>query len=115
LVCSVSATAGVWGFLINSEIHQYIKDRPALRACQVDIAQIDHPTFLDRDSYADCAGLKDDFALQSIYAQLASEPSRKKGQLTPAERSRVMAAVQNAPTINEVQREQIIAALSSQP
>jgi hypothetical protein len=44
------------GFLINTGVHEYIRKRPDLLACQVTIKATDY-TFLDHDSYIDCVDL----------------------------------------------------------
>ena len=115
IVAHVSASDGVWGFLINSEIHPFVASRPRLLACQVSIDVADHLNFLDYDSYADCSEVKDAISLQDVYTQLAAEKSRMKGHLSRDEVNRVRAAVQIAPKISVAQREIILAALPVQP
>jgi len=41
------------GFLINTEIHPFIKRSTELLKCQIQINKSDYP-FLDHDSYIDC-------------------------------------------------------------
>lgn len=44
------------GFLINSNIHKYIQNRPDLLICQAIIEESNHKC-LSRDSYVDCIDL----------------------------------------------------------
>lgn len=44
------------GFLINSNIHKYIRNRPELLICQASIEEANHKC-LSRDSYVDCTDL----------------------------------------------------------
>jgi hypothetical protein len=55
-VAVVCLNPNPYGFLINSKISQFIKDRPALLSSQVAIA-VQRYGFLDHDSYIDCARL----------------------------------------------------------
>lgn len=41
------------GFLINSQVNEFVKNRPSLLRCEVKILQQDH-AFLSYDSYVDC-------------------------------------------------------------
>ena len=115
IVAHVSASDGVWGFLINSEIHPFVASRPRMLACQVGMAKADHLDFLRHDSYVDCCEVKDAISLQNVYTQLAADKSRMKGHLTGDEANRVRAAVEIAPKISIAQREVILAALPVQP
>lgn len=44
------------GFLINSQINQYVQSRPKLMPCEVKIEQHEHQ-FLSHDSFVDCRDL----------------------------------------------------------
>lgn len=42
-------------FMINSEINDYIKEKPHLYECQIDVPYEDHKAFLQHDSIANCS------------------------------------------------------------
>lgn len=84
-------------FLINSEIHPYIKVRPELNQCQVSIKKNDH-IFLDHDSYIDCIDVKE-LVLEEIESQLLIDMSRIKGIITQQVVDDIIKAVEAAKTI----------------
>jgi hypothetical protein len=45
-----------WGFFINTDIRQFVRNRPELLACQVSIKASSHKC-LNHDSYVDCTEL----------------------------------------------------------
>ena len=84
-------------FLINSEIHPFIKKRSELNQCQVSLKQNDH-NFLDHDSFIDCIDVKE-FHLEEIENQILVDMSRIKGTANQQVIDNIIAAVKTTKTI----------------
>lgn len=98
--------------IINSEIHQYIQNRPELLACQVDVPQIDH-SFLDWDSVVCCVDAKDAIKLNDLKEAITSRYTEVfKGRLQDYCIRGVIEAVGNSPTISKGNKRMIIEALN---
>ena len=85
------------GFLINSSIHKYIQNRPALLASQAVIEQSNHKC-LSRDSYVDCVDL---------YEFEDTELVEDDGPINEQAMIRIKEAVDNSKTI-EVRYKKLI-------
>lgn len=101
-------------FVINSEINPYILKNPELLGCQVDIPQVDHP-FLNHDSFVNCVQTHAAFNLNGIKAQIAANYTQHfRGRLQDYCIRNVIAAVEDAPTMEPRMIKMITAALNSQ-
>ena len=80
------------GFLINSNIHPYLKKRRNLLAAQIPISAIDYG-FLDHDSYINCAELFQ-FEMSELkrYLQIIDNRTKKE----------IKKAVANSDTIERI-------------
>lgn len=97
-------------FLINSEIHPYIKKRVELNHCQVSINQSDH-NFLSHDSFIDCTDVKD-LRLEDVETQVLADMSRIKGMTNQHVIDDIKAAVKTAKTIIPRYKKWILDSLS---
>jgi len=97
-------------FIINSNVHEYIKQRKYLLHCQDEITASDYP-FLKHDSYINCAKVIKHFDRQLIEEQLLDDLNRIKGELKPDTRNEIIRAVDNAKTISPKHKELIMNAL----
>jgi hypothetical protein len=68
-------------FVINSQINDFISNRPHLRRCQVSIKSGDYK-FLTHDSFINCTEAKDDFDYSDIEIQLLNDMTRIRGPLS---------------------------------
>lgn len=100
-------------FIVNSDINQFILNRPDLLKCQVSIDAASH-NFLDRDSHVACDKVwpvrRDD-----VIRALMADPSGIKGDISPDVRVQIIAAVKFAKTLDKDKKGKIMAALDSQP
>lgn len=77
------------GFVINSELKDYARNRPHLLPCYADIARAEHP-FLHHNSVVDCTRA---FSI----AQASFEPGSFRQSLSPAGIATVKAAILACP------------------
>jgi len=94
----VSVESETVTFVINSEIGNYLKARPALLKCQVGMDVATHP-FMTHDSHVDCSRARS-YPKQQVIAQLIAEPSWVLGDITADLRSQVVAAIKSSPTLS---------------
>ncbi|CAD5949645.1 hypothetical protein [Planktothrix agardhii] len=78
-----------YGFLINSKINKYLKNRPYLLCCEAEIIAIEHD-FLDYNSYVDC---------REAFPFKADELIISKGFLSAAGQAEVIKAVGLCPVL----------------
>jgi hypothetical protein len=107
LVCADTALM----FIVNSRIHPYIQNRPALRRSQICLRSTDYD-FLPHDSYADCSKVIDELDLTQISAQVNNDLARIKGEITDATKEEIIRVVDNASTIAEDHKRAILSALN---
>ena len=78
-------------FIINSKIPPFAERRPDLHKCQVKLSASDY-SFLDHDSFVDCAKVIDHFDESEIRRQVIEdvgrESSRKPGGLNAPDEQR---------------------------
>lgn len=96
--------------LINSEITSYAQERPYLLNCQVLISASEY-SFLDHDSYIDCANVIDHFDCRKVESELLDNLDRIKGNLSATTRADLLTAVQGARTISPYHKRLIVNAL----
>jgi hypothetical protein len=89
-----------YGFLINSKVNKYIKDRPYLLCCEAEIIVREH-NFLDYNSYVDC---------RKAFPFNASDliNSNSKGFLSDAGQAEVIQAVRLCPVLEQTHKNIIL-------
>jgi hypothetical protein len=97
-------------FIVNSETHPFIANRPHLAKCQVTIDAAKHP-FLQYDSQIACHEV---LALKrsEVIRELTGNISGIKGQVSQAVREQILAAVKFAATLSADEKQAVIEALS---
>jgi len=93
------------GFLINSVIHRYIKNRPELYICQAFIEKANHKC-LSRNSYVDCIDL---------YKFKDVELTEDYGSISKRAVARIKRAVSNSKTIEKRYKKLILGKPKSSP
>jgi hypothetical protein len=98
-------------FLVNSVIHPFILSKPNLLQCQVSIDAENHD-FLDYDSHIACHEI---FTIkrEDVIRALMVDPSSIKGDISPAIRDQIKAAVKIAKTIDKDKKQRIISSLEN--
>lgn len=96
-------------FVVNTDINQFILDRPALLQCQVTIYAASHP-FLDHDSNVACHEVVP-LKREDVIRALMDDPLEVKGEISDDVRAQILAAVKIAKTIDKEKKNKIIAGL----
>ncbi len=99
-------------FIVNSEINTFIQNRPQLLQCQVIIDVTNH-IFLNADSHVACHEVWP-IKREEVIRELIQNPSSIKGKISLDVRSRIIAAVKSAKTIDKDKKNRIVGALSSE-
>lgn len=86
------------GFFINSEILNYIRNRPALIECEAPILARHH-SFLHHDSYVDCT---------QIYPYTLAELTDSKGLLNDSAQQTVITAVTKCTVLARIHKKRIL-------
>src|SRR5690349_122232 len=84
--------------VINSEINQFIRTRPALLRCQVRMHAAGHP-FMDHDSHIDCSRVRS-FLTEEVIADLMSRPEWILGNATDGCCDDIAAALKASETLS---------------
>jgi hypothetical protein len=87
VVAYVSKNA--WGFLINSEVSKWLRERPKLLVCEAVILAAEHRC-LKRDSYADC---------QIIYEFFGWELRNHEGVISRQAKINILQSIKGCPTL----------------
>lgn len=95
--------------VINSEISQFIRNRPALLRCQVVMRGAQH-AFMDHDSHIDCSRIRS-FLTDEIVADLMSRPEWILGDASSDCRVDIMAGIKATETLSVAEVEKICIAL----
>ena len=100
-------------FIINSEIHPYIRNNPDLLADQVDIPQADH-SFLSHDSILNCIQAHQTFNISHLQQALLSDFSQiYKGNLRPYVLRNVIDVIEKSVNLPPITKKQIITAIKA--
>jgi hypothetical protein len=99
-------------FAINSQVNNYIQQRPHLKACQIILRSSEY-TFLGHDSYLDCSEVIDSLRVDDIMNQLMSDTSRAVGALNLVQVQNIMSVIHPALSISRKHKCDIEAALGS--
>lgn len=83
--------------VINSDISNFIRARPDLNRCQVDIDQATHP-YMDHDSKIDCSRVRV-YPVEAILAQLEENPTWILGKITDPVRVNMSLALRHSTAI----------------
>lgn len=98
-------------FIINSEIHPYIRNNPSLLADQVDIPQADH-SFLSHDSILNCVQAHQAFNISYLHQELVNSFSEiYKGKLRPYVLRNVIDVVEQSVNLSKITKTQIISSI----
>jgi len=100
-------------FLVNSNIPNFIKQRPDLYCCQLTLTKKDYPFFTNEDSYLNCAELFDKLTVDQVIDHLSHVPNDFIGNLNDTEIKSIIEIVHKARTISSDDRELIIASLDN--
>lgn len=87
-----------YGFLINSKVNKYLKNRPYLLCCEAEIIASEH-NFLDYNSYVDCT---------AGFTFNASELISSRGFLSDAGQAEVIQAVGLCPVLESIHKNRIL-------
>ena len=100
-----------WTFIINTEIHAFIRERPHLLQCQVKINVADNP-FLQHDSHLACHEILK-IRREEVVQTLMHDTSGLKGHISEVVRDQITAAVKFAQTLTPNEKQQILSSLTS--
>jgi hypothetical protein len=98
-----------WTFIINTDINQFVKNRPELLKCQVAV-DASNNQFLAHDSHVACHELMR-MRREEMIRELMDSTDSMKGQISDDIKTEVIAAVKFAKTISEAEKSIVIAAL----
>lgn len=97
-------------FVVNSRIPAFAAKRPHLAGCQVLIDAMDH-SFLDHDSFINCAEVIDALDREAVLSQLRADTSRLRGCVSPPVMAEIVDAVNGARTITSMHKKAVLSAL----
>lgn len=80
-------------FLINSELTEFAKARPAHVAASPLIRYAEHSGFLKYDSFVGCDHLSHEYSYERVEALLSANPSIRVGQLHPNAKAAIGSAL----------------------
>ena len=95
--------------VINSNIPRFVSRNPELLRSQVKISSSDHP-FLDHDSYANCAEVKE-VSRKDLVEQLLQDTSNIKGEISTEAKAEIVRVVKGARTVPAAYKKLIAEAL----
>lgn len=100
-------------FIINSEINSYLKNRPWLAKCQIELKVTKKQySFLKHNSIASCHEVIDHFSFEDIYNQVKDDLSLIKGELNQKSIKDILNVVNKTKTISKAHKDLIISSLS---
>jgi hypothetical protein len=97
--------------VINSEISQFIRARPALARCQV-LMPLAHHDFMDHDSHIDCSRVRS-FLTDEVVADLMTRPEWILGDASGTCRVDIMAGIKASKTLSVAEVERICESLEA--
>jgi hypothetical protein len=83
--------------VINSEIHPFIRNSPAILRCQVAIDPQAHP-FMNWESHIDCSKVRQ-YPTETVVEELQNKPDWVLGNITTELRDQVVAAIKHSQQI----------------
>ena len=98
-------------FIINSEISNFIQNRPAMLQCQVAIDAKTHP-FLTHNSHVACHEAHV-MKREDVIKYLLADPSALKGSVSDETRAQIISAVKFTKNISNAVKQRILSALDS--
>lgn len=96
-------------FIVNSEVSNFIQNRPDMMQCQVAIDAENHP-FLKRNSYIACHETHS-LKREDVIKELLADPSEIKGSISEETRAQIISAVKFAKTMSNVVKQRVLSAL----
>ena len=97
--------------VINSQISQFVRARPALLRCQV-LMQLAHHDFLDHDSQIDCSRVRS-FLTEEVLADLMTRPEWILGDASDSCCDDIAAGIKSSNTLSSSEVERICDSLKS--
>ncbi len=88
-----------YGFLINSTINRFIRQRPYLLPCEAEIQATQHTSFLPHDSYIDC---------REAFPFDLAELTQSRGKLSTDAQKAVLKAVRHCPVLERIHKQRIL-------
>jgi hypothetical protein len=85
-------------FIINTAINPFLKARPALLKCQVNMPVADH-SFMSHDSSVDCSRTRS-YATNEVIQDLVEQPDWILGSISTELRASIVAAIKFSPTLS---------------
>jgi len=98
-------------FMVNSQIHPYVRSRAYLKSCQVLLKASEH-FFLAHDSYVDCRNVCTTFSLDDLIMQVHRDARRLKGFINEEAQEQVIAAIKACPVLEKHSQNLILAELA---
>lgn len=107
----LSVSADTMTCVVNSQISNFIKNRPNMLCSQVLMEQSDHP-YMSWDSHVDCSQVKT-YKTTVLVDQLCDKPEWILGAISSDLQAKIIDAINNASTINTITKQQCCADLGS--
>jgi hypothetical protein len=98
--------------VINTRPPRKVQNTPSLLQCQVLLSASEY-TFLDHDSFLDCAEVIDSVPVTSVAAELALGRAQVRQGLSAASRAQVVEAVLQAHTVSDWHKTIVVEALTA--
>ncbi len=99
LVIIVYVTPTPHGFLINSGINRFIRNRPYLLPCEAAIQAKQHSSFLPHDSYIDC---------REAFPFDVAELTQSRGKVSTDTQTAILEAVRRCPVLERIHKKRIL-------
>ena len=93
-------------FVINSNIHQFIQDRPYLLEAQIKISPEEY-SFLNHSSYINASRVFDTMTRQDIADQITKDINCIKGMLSSRTIRKLLAVVEKSKTLTPQEKQRI--------
>jgi hypothetical protein len=93
-------------FFINSNIHPFIKKKPAFFNLQYPLKHSEYPDFLNYDSFIDCHALLY-IHKEELIKQVQKNTAHYKGHLTEEDLSRIIEALRTSDLYSEREKTEI--------
>lgn len=99
-------------FIINTAISHFLKARPTLLKCQVDMPVADH-SFMSHDSSVDCSRIRS-YATNEVIQDLTEQPDWVLGSISTELRASIVAAIKFSPTLSAKEVAKLCESLSEE-
>lgn len=99
-------------FIINTAISPFLKARPALLKCQVNMPVADH-LFMSHDSSVDCSRIRS-YDSKEVIHELVEQPDWVLGSISTELRTSITAAIKFSPTLSTKEVTELCKSLSEE-